>query len=196
MEVYFAACCCNIIRNNIKKCFTAFIKFEENYMAQITLEGNPFNTVGDLPAVGSQAPGFTLTGTDLGDVTLEKYSGKKVVLNIFPSLDTPVCADSVRRFNKEASSMDNTVVLCISADLPFAFARFCSTEGLNDVVSLSTFKSPDFGRDYGVGIAEGVLAGLMSRAVVVLDESGKVVYTEQVPEIVQEPDYDAALAAL
>ena len=165
-------------------------------MAQITLEGNPFNTVGDLPAVGSQAPGFTLTDTDLADVTLAQFAGKKVVLNIFPSLDTPVCADSIRRFNKEASSMDNSIVLCISADLPFAHARFCSTEGLENVVSLSTFKSPAFGKDYGVGIEEGVLAGLMSRAVIVVDESGKVAYTEQVPEIAQEPDYDAALAAL
>ncbi len=165
-------------------------------MAQITLEGNPFNTVGELPAVGSQAADFTLTGTDLGDVTLSQFSGKKVVLNIFPSIDTPVCADSVRRFNKEASSADNTVVLCISADLPFAHARFCGAEGLDDVISLSTFKSPAFGNDYGVGIEEGVLAGLMSRAVVVVDESGKVTYTEQVPEIAQEPDYDAALAAL
>jgi len=165
-------------------------------MAQITLEGNPFNTVGDLPAVGSQAPAFTLTDTDLADVTLSQFAGKKVVLNIFPSLDTPVCADSIRRFNKEASSMDNAVVLCISADLPFAHARFCSTEGLEDVVSLSTFKSSSFGKDYGVGIEEGVLAGLMSRAVVVVDESGKVTYTEQVPEIAQEPDYDAALAAM
>ena len=165
-------------------------------MAQITLEGNPFNTVGDLPAVGSQAPGFSLTGKELNEVTLDQYAGKKVVLNIFPSLDTPVCADSMRRFNKEAGGMDNAVVLCISADLPFAFARFCSTEGLDNVVSLSTFRSPMFGKDYGVGIEEGVLAGLMSRAVVVVDESGKVIYTEQVPEIAQEPNYEAALAAL
>jgi thiol peroxidase len=165
-------------------------------MAQITLEGKPFNTVGELPAVGSMAPDFTLTGTDLSDVTLGQFAGKKVVLNIFPSLDTPVCADSIRRFNKEAASMENTVVLCISADLPFAFSRFCGVEGISNVVSLSTFKSPAFGRDYGVGIEEGVLAGLMSRAVVVLDTNGKVVYTEQVPEIAQEPDYPAAMAAL
>ena len=165
-------------------------------MAQITLEGNPFNTVGDLPEVGSKAPGFTLTGTDLADVSLDQFAGKKVVLNIFPSLDTPVCADSIRHFNKEAGSMDNAVVLCISADLPFAFSRFCTTEGLDNVVSLSTFKSPAFGKDYGVGIEEGVLAGLMSRAVIVVDEAGNVTYTEQVPEIAQEPDYASALAAL
>jgi thiol peroxidase len=165
-------------------------------MARITLEGNPFNTVGELPAVGSQAADFTLTGTDLGDVNLSQFSGKKVVLNIFPSIDTPVCADSVRRFNSEASSRDNATVLCISADLPFAHARFCGAEGLENVISLSTFKSPAFGNDYGVGIDEGALAGLMSRAVVIVDESGKVTYAEQVPEIAQEPDYDAALAAL
>ncbi|MEJ2214375.1 MAG: thiol peroxidase [Gammaproteobacteria bacterium] len=165
-------------------------------MAQITLEGNPFNTVGDLPAVGSKAPDFTLTNTDLADATLQDFAGKKVVLNIFPSLDTPVCADSIRRFNQEAAAMDNAVVLCISADLPFAFARFCGTEGIENVVSLSVFKSPAFGKDYGVGIEEGVLAGLLSRAVVIVDEQGNVIYTEQVPEIAQEPDYAAALAAI
>ncbi len=165
-------------------------------MAQITLEGNPFNTVGDLPAVGSKAPDFTLTNTDLADVSLQDFAGKKVVLNIFPSLDTPVCADSIRRFNQEAASMDNAVVLSVSADLPFAFTRFCSTEGIENVVSLSVFKSPAFGKDYGVGIEEGVLSGLLSRAVVVVDEAGNVTYTEQVPEIAQEPDYAAALSAL
>lgn len=165
-------------------------------MAQITLEGNPFNTVGDLPAVGSKAPAFTLTNTDLADVSLQDFAGKKVVLNIFPSLDTPVCADSIRRFNQEAAGMENAVVLCISADLPFAFTRFCSTEGIEKVVSLSVFKSPAFGKDYGVGIEEGVLSGLLSRAVVVVDEEGNVAYTEQVPEIAQEPDYAAALSVL
>ena len=165
-------------------------------MTQITLEGNPFNTVGELPSVGSKAPDFTLTNTDLADVSLADYAGKKVVLNIFPSLDTPVCADSIRRFNQDAGGIDNTAVLCISADLPFAFARFCSTEGIDNVVSLSVFKNPAFGKDYGVGIEEGVLSGLLSRAVVVVGEDGNVAYTEQVPEIAQEPDYDAALAAL
>lgn len=165
-------------------------------MTQITLQGNPFNTVGELPAVGSEAPAFTLTNPDLADVSLANYAGKKVVLNIFPSLDTPVCADSIRRFNQEAGSIDNAVVLCISADLPFAFARFCSTEGIENVVSLSVFKTPSFGKDYGVAIEEGPLTGLLSRAVVVVGEDGKVAYTEQVPEIAQEPDYAAALAAL
>ena len=165
-------------------------------MAQITLEGNPIHTVGELPAVGSSAPTFTLTDTDLNDVGMGDFSGKKLVLNIFPSIDTPVCADSVRRFNSEASSMENVAVLCISADLPFAHARFCGAEGLDNVVSLSTFRSPQFGKDYGVEISDSPLAGITARAVVIVDEAGKVTYTEQVPEIAQEPDYDAALNAL
>lgn len=165
-------------------------------MAQITLEGNPVETVGELPATGSNAPDFKLTNTDLSDVSMSDFSGKKRVLNIFPSIDTPVCADSVRRFNSEASSMENVAVLCISADLPFAHARFCGAENLDNVISLSSFRAPGFGRDYGVEISSGVLSGLMSRAVVVVDESGKVIYTEQVPEIGQEPDYEAALNAL
>ena len=165
-------------------------------MAQITLEGNPVHTVGELPATGTAAPEFTLTGTDLADVKLADYAGKKRVLNIFPSIDTPVCAASVRRFNSEASSMENVAVLCISADLPFAHARFCGAENLDNVVSLSTFRSAGFGKDYGVEISDGALAGIMSRAIVILDEAGKVSYTEQVPEIAQEPDYDAALNAL
>ncbi|MGD2116783.1 MAG: thiol peroxidase [Chromatiales bacterium] len=165
-------------------------------MATVTLEGNPFNTVGELPAVGSPAPAFSLTGTDLAEVSMDQFAGKKLVLNIFPSIDTPVCADSVRHFNKDAGSADNTAVLCISADLPFAHARFCGAEGLDNVISLSTFRSPAFGRDYGVGIEEGPLSGLMSRAVVLVGEDGKVIYTEQVPEIAQEPDYAAAMAAL
>ena len=165
-------------------------------MAQITLEGNTIETVGELPAVGSQAPAFKLTNTDLSDIGMGEFSGKKLVLNIFPSIDTPVCADSVRRFNKEASSMENVAVLCISADLPFAHARFCGAENLDNVVSLSTFRSAKFGKDYGVEINGGVLDGIKSRAIVIVDESGKVTYTEQVPEIAQEPDYDAALTAL
>ena len=165
-------------------------------MAQITLEGNTIETVGELPAVGSTAPAFKLTNTDLSDIGMGEFSGKKLVLNIFPSIDTPVCADSVRRFNKEASSMENVAVLCISADLPFAHARFCGAENLDNVVSLSTFRAPKFGKDYGVEINGGVLDGIMSRAIVIVDESGKVTYTEQVPEIAQEPNYDAALNAL
>ncbi|MFH1153773.1 MAG: thiol peroxidase [Pseudomonadota bacterium] len=165
-------------------------------MAQITLRGNPIHTIGDLPATGTTAPGFTLTGTDLADVTLKKFSGKRVVLNIFPSIDTPVCANSTRRFNTVAGEADNTVVLCISGDLPFAHKRFCEIEGLNNVVPLSVFRSPGFGKDYGVAIVDGPLTGLLSRAVIILDGQGRVVYSQQVPEIGQEPDYEAALAVL
>lgn len=165
-------------------------------MATITLEGNEIHTVGELPAVGSDAPAFTLTNADLGTTTLSDYSGKKIVLNIFPSIDTGVCAESTRRFNSAAGSLDNTVVLCVSADLPFALSRFCGAENLDNVITLSTFRNPEFGDDYGVRISDGALAGLMSRAVVIIDESGKIAYTEQVPEIVQEPDYDAALTKL
>ncbi len=165
-------------------------------MAQITLKGNSINTSGDLPATGSAAPDFCLTGVDLADVSLKDHVGKKVVLNIFPSIDTPVCASSVRRFNVEASRSENTVVLCISRDLPFALKRFCGAEGLDDVVSLSEMKALKFGEDYGVRITDGPLAGLLARAVVIVDESGNVAYTEQVPEITQEPDYEAALSAL
>ncbi len=164
-------------------------------MAQITLEGNPFQTVGTLPAKGKQAPAFSLTATDLSEKTAQDFAGKTLVLNIFPSIDTSVCAASVRRFNQEASSLANTVVLCISADLPFAHQRFCGAEGLDNVVPLSVFRS-GFGADYGVTIADGPIAGLLSRAVVIVDKDGKVVYTEQVPEITQEPDYQAALKAL
>jgi len=165
-------------------------------MATITLEGNEIHSVGELPAMGTDAPAFTLTNAEMGDAALADYAGKKIVLNIFPSIDTGVCAESTRRFNTAAGSLDNTVVLCISADLPFALARFCGAENLNNVITLSTFRNPEFGDDYGVRITDGPIAGLMSRAVVVIDESGKVVHTEQVPEIVQEPDYDAALTKL
>ncbi len=164
-------------------------------MAETKLGGNPVNTSGDLPAVGSDAPSFTLAGGDLSDVTADQFAGKKIVLNIFPSVDTPVCAASVRRFNEAAASRDNTVVLCVSEDLPFAMNRFCGAEGLSNVVGASAFRS-NFGEDYGVKLAEGRMAGLFARAVVVVDENGKVSYTELVPEIAQEPDYDAALAAL
>lgn len=165
-------------------------------MAKITLEGNEIHTVGELPAVGSDAPTFTLTNADLGTTTLSDYSGKKIVLNIFPSIDTGVCAESTRRFNSAAGSLDNTVVLCISADLPFALSRFCGAENLDNVITLSTFRNPEFGNDYGVRISDSPLAGLMSRAVVIIDDNGKIAYTEQVPEIAQEPDYDAALTKL
>ena len=164
-------------------------------MASITFHGDPVSTVGELPAVGSAAPAFDLVGADLAPVTSQSLAGRRVVLNIFPSVDTGVCAASVRQFNKLASELDNTTVVCVSADLPFAGARFCGAEGLTNVVTGSTFRST-FGADYGVTLADGPLAGLLSRAVVVLDESGKVVYTEQVPEVGQEPDYDAAVAAL
>jgi thioredoxin-dependent peroxiredoxin len=164
-------------------------------MAEITFRGNPIHTVGDLPAVGSPAPAFTLTGLDLSDVTVADFAGKNLVLNIFPSVDTAVCATSVRTFNQRAAALDNTTVLNVSADLPFAMGRFCGAEGIEDVQSASVFRS-DFGDTYGVKITEGPLAGLMSRAVVVVNGDGVVSYTEQVPEIGQEPDYDSALAAL
>jgi len=165
-------------------------------MTTITLQGNPIETVGELPMVGSPAPGFTLARTDLADVSLKDFAGRKLVLNIFPSLDTPVCANSVRRFNEVAAEHDDALVLCISADLPFAHGRFCAAEGLEDVESLSVMRSPEFGQDYGVAIASSGLKGLLSRAIVVLDSKGTVRYTEQVSEIAQEPDYDAALKAL
>ena len=164
-------------------------------MAETKLGGNPVHTVGELPSVGSPAPSFSLTKGDLTQVGIEDYSGKRVVLNIFPSIDTPTCAASVRRFNELASSLDNTVVLNVSADLPFAQGRFCGSEGLSNVENASTFRS-DFGQAYGVTLADGRLAGLMARSVVVVDENGTVTYTELVPEIAQEPDYDAAIAAL
>jgi thioredoxin-dependent peroxiredoxin len=165
-------------------------------MAKITLKGNAIETIGTLPAKGSTAPNFTLVKTDLSEVTLADYKGKKIVLNIFPSIDTPVCATSVRQFNKTAGELTNAVVLCISADLPFAHTRFCETDGLKNVESLSVFRSNAFGKDYGVTITTGPIAGLLSRAIVIIGADGKVIYTEQVPEIAQEPNYDAALAAL
>ncbi len=165
-------------------------------MAQITLQGSTIETVGMLPPLGSPAPDFTLTKTDLSDVNMGDFAGKKLLLNIFPSIDTPICADSVRRFNSEAGRMENIAVLCISADLPFAHARFCGAEDLDNVIALSTFRFPQFGNDYGVAIKDGPLAGLMSRAIVIVDESGKVTYSQQVPEIKQEPNYGAALDAL
>ncbi|WP_153558623.1 thiol peroxidase [Roseimaritima sediminicola] len=165
-------------------------------MAEVKLKGNPCQTCGELPSGGSDAPPIKLTKTDLSETTGADYSGKRVVLNIFPSIDTPTCATSVQRFNKEASQLDNTVVLCVSRDLPFAQKRFCGAEGLEDVVPASDFRSGDFGRAYGVQIEDGPLAGLLARAVVVLDENGKVIHSELVEEIANEPNYDAALAAL
>ena len=165
-------------------------------MATITLKGTAIETIGDLPNVDAKAPSFTLTKRDFSETNLDDFAGKRMVLNIFPSIDTPVCATSVRRFNVEARKLENSVVLCISADLPFAHERFCGAEGIDDVLSLSSFRSEAFGKDYGVKITSGPLTGLMSRAIVIIDESGKVIYTEQVPEIVQEPNYEAALAVL
>lgn len=164
-------------------------------MATITLKGNEISTAGELPAKGSNAAAFSLVATDLSEKSLADFSGKNVVLNVFPSIDTPVCAASVRKFNETAGKRDDTVVLCISADLPFAHNRFCEVDGLKDVIPLSTFRNSDFGADYGLTITTGPLAGLLSRAIVIVNPDGKVVYTEQVPEIAQEPDYDAALAA-
>jgi thioredoxin-dependent peroxiredoxin len=164
-------------------------------MAQTALGGNPVNTVGDLPSVGSSTPSFTVTKGDLSDITPADLAGQRVVLNIFPSVDTPTCANSVRKFNELASSLDNTTVLCVSADLPFAQGRFCGAEGLDKVSTASTFRG-DFGSAYGVTLADGMLAGLMARAVVVLDEQGKVLHSQLVPEIANEPDYDAAIASL
>ena len=164
-------------------------------MATTALGGNPVHTVGDLPSVGAPSPSFTLTKGDLSDVTPADLAGKRVVLNIFPSIDTPTCATSVRRFNEIAAGLDNTVVLCVSADLPFAQGRFCGAEGITNVVTASTFRS-DFGTAYGLTLADGRLAGLLARSVVVLDEHGTVVYSQLVPEIAQEPDYDAAIASL
>jgi len=164
-------------------------------MAQITLKGNPINTSGDLPAVGADAPDFSLVAADLSEKKGSDYSGQTVVLNIFPSVDTPVCANSVRAFNEKASGKD-AVVLCISADLPFATSRFCGAEGIEGVETLSTFRNPKFGQDYGMTIVDGPLAGVLGRAVVVVGPDGNVKYTELVPEIAQEPDYDAALAAI
>jgi len=165
-------------------------------MAKITLKGNAINTIGELPSKGTKAPCFKLTATDLSEKSLKDFSGAKTVLNIFPSLDTPTCAASVRYFNSQASKLDNTVVLCISKDLPFAQARFCGAEGLEDVHTLSSFRGNEFSNAYGTLIVDGPLAGLESRAVVVVDENGNVTYTQQVPEIVDEPNYDEVLAAL
>ena len=165
-------------------------------MTTVTLRGNPVEVAGSLPQPGEAAPAFKLTAADLADVGLGAYAGKRKVLNIVPSLDTPTCATSTRKFNAEAASLDNTVVLVVSADLPFAAKRFCTTEGLENVVTLSNFRSPSFAKDWGVALASGPLAGLTARAVVVLDAGDKVLHSELVGEIGNEPDYAAALAVL
>ena len=165
-------------------------------MAQVTLKGNPVKTAGTLPETGSKAPDFVLTNGDLSDVSLKDFAGKRKILNIVPSLDTGTCAASAKRFNQEIAKIDNAVVLTVSEDLPFAQSRFCEANGIDKVVTLSQMRSKDFGRDYGVEFADGPLAGILSRAVVVIDENDNVIYTQQVPEITEEPDYDDVLKAL
>ena len=163
---------------------------------KITLRGNPVTVDGDLPAAGSKAPDFKLTSAALADVSLKDFAGKRKVLNIYPSIDTPTCATSTRKFNEAAGDLPNTVVLCVSGDLPFAAKRFCELEGLKNVAHLSTFRHPEFLKAWGVAMADGPLAGLTARAVVVLDENDKVIHAEMVPEIAQEPNYAAALKSL
>ena len=165
-------------------------------MAKITLKGNPINTSGHLPSKSSKAPDFILVKSDLVNLSLSELKGKKLILNIFPSLDTSVCATSVRKFNQLAAGKTNTVVLAISKDLPFAHKRFCTTEGITNVVTLSGFRDTTFGKSYGIDIIDGPFAGLYARSIVVVNEKGIVTYTQLVPEIVEEPDYDAALEAL
>ena len=165
-------------------------------MANITLKGNPCNTSGDLPSVGSSAPDFTLVAGDLSEKTLADFSGKNVIISIVPSLDTPVCATSTLTFNKSAGELGDTVVINVSKDLPFAQKRFCESNNVEHIVNLSAFRCDQFGKDYGIAIVDGPLQGLLGRAIVALDGEGKVMYTELVPEIAQEPDYEAALAAV
>jgi thiol peroxidase len=164
-------------------------------MGSVTFQGNAVSTVGSLPAVGDKAPAFTLVKADLSDVSLSELNGKRVVLNIFPSIDTGTCAMSVKKFNEEAATLDNTVVICVSADLPFAAGRFCGAEGIENVITGSTFRST-FGNDYGITFTSAPLSGLLSRSVVVIDTDGTVIYTQQVSETTEEPDYAAAIAAL
>lgn len=170
-------------------------KVDNNNGTSITLHGNTIHTVGKLPAVGTQIEDFTLTDTTLAEKSLADFKGKTLIMNIFPSVNTGVCAKSVREFNKDAASLNNTTVLCISKDLPFAQKAFCGAEGIDNVVMLSDFRS-DFGHDYGVLMADGPMRGLLSRAVIVVNPEGKIIYEEQVPEIAQEPDYAAALKAV
>ena len=165
-------------------------------MAEITLKGSACNTCGELPAVGAAAPDFTLVGADLSESTLASFAGKKVIISTVPSFDTPVCATSVKAFNQKAGSMDNTVVVNVSKDLPFAQKRFCESNQLEHVTNLSAFRCDNFGKSFGVSIVDGPLKGLLARSIVVLDTDGKVAYTELIPEIAQEPNYDAAIAAV
>ena len=165
-------------------------------MATITLGGNPIHTNGELPKIGSKAITFTLVKTDLGNASLADFTGSRIVLNIFPSIDTGTCATSVRKFNEKASGLTNTKVICISRDLPFAQKRFCGAEGLENVINLSDFKEGSFGKNYGLEITDGPLAGLHSRVIIVIDENGSILYTEQVSEIANEPNYEAALSVL
>jgi thiol peroxidase len=165
-------------------------------MATITLGGNPIHTNGELPKIGSKALTFTLVKTDLGNASLADFTGSRIVLNIFPSIDTGTCATSVRKFNEKASGLTNTKVICISRDLPFAQKRFCGAEGLENVINLSDFKEGSFGKNYGLEITDGPLAGLHSRVIIVIDENGSILYTEQVSEIANEPNYEAALSVL
>jgi thiol peroxidase len=176
-------------------CFAQTKASEYTNGTTITLGGNPIHTVGKLPAVGTQVKDFTLTAVDLKEKTFSEFKGKYVIMNIFPSVNTGVCSKSVRKFNEDAAGMNNTTVLCISKDLPFAQKAFCGAEGIDHVVMLSDFRT-DFGKTYGVQIADGPMRGLLSRAVIVVDPSGKIVYEQQVPEISQEPDYAAAIAAV
>jgi thiol peroxidase len=176
-------------------CFAKITSMELK-MTTITLKGTPTNTVGSLPKIGTQAPAFTFTKTDLSETALTDYLGKNIVLNIFPSVDTPTCSNSVRKFNSLANGLNNTTVLCVSADLPFAQKRFCGAENLDKVIPVSVFRHVEFGKNYGVTIIDGPLQGLLSRAIVILDEKGKVIYTQQVNEIAEEPDYDDAMDAL
>jgi thioredoxin-dependent peroxiredoxin len=172
------------------------LKLKKNTMATITLGGNPIHTNGELPQVGSKATDFSMIQTDLSTATLATFTGSRLVLNIFPSIDTGTCATSVRTFNEKASQLANTKVLCISRDLPFAQKRFCGAEGLENVINLSDFNTGSFGKNYGLEIVDGPLAGLHSRVVIVLDENGTILHTEQVSEIANEPNYEAALAVL
>lgn len=165
-------------------------------METVYFNGTPCHTYGSLPAVGTQAPAFALAGKDLSEVRLNDYLGKRVVINVFPSLDTPVCAASVRRFNKEAAGLDNTVVICVSMDLPFAMGRFCTVEGIENVTVASAFRSPMFVEEYGLQIVDGPLAGLLARALLVLDENHKVIYSDLVDEITKEPDYEGVISVL
>lgn len=194
-HIYLAVLTTNVFINNLI-ILTFEFKLNLKKMADITLKGNPINTIGNLPKVGSKASEFSLKTVALATNSLSDFIGKNVVLNIFPSVDTGTCATSVREFNKQAAELENTVVLCISKDLPFAQARFCGAEGIENVVMLSDFANGSFGKDYGLEITNGPLANLHSRAVIVLDAKGKVIHTEQVSDIVDEPNYEAALNAI